>query len=129
MVKIDVETSLDKFRKFIILNTCRSFIPEEYYRDLSVFPERESVGPIYVEAEDKVTLEKIGEISFVRVKNALGVLYQSKSGNTKLKWRQTRGKMGRLVGEASGNSLTNLITAGIIDKSYIDKILKESSQA
>ncbi len=128
MVKIDVETPLDRVRKFIILNTCRSFIPEEYYRDLSVFPEREVNGPIYVEAEDKVTLKRIGEINFVRVKNALGVLYESKSGNTKLKWRQTRGKMGRLVGEASGNSLTNLISAGIIDQSYIDKVLKESSQ-
>lgn len=129
MVKIDVETPLEKFRKFIILNTCRSFIPDEYYRDFSVFPEREVNGPIYVEAEDKVTLEKIGEISFVRVKNALGVLYQSKSGNTKLRWRQTKGKVGRLVGEASGNSLINLISAGIIDKSYIDKVLKEPSQA
>lgn len=124
MVKIEVETHLDKFREFIILATCRSFIPDELYRDKDVFPERETgVGPIYVEAEDKVTVKKIGEISFVKAVNVLGVIYESKSGNTKLKWRQIRDKFGKLNGEASGNSLVNLITAGIINKSYVEKVL------
>ncbi len=132
MVKIEVETPLDKFREFIILSTCRSFIPDELYMDRDVFPERETgVGPIYVEAEDKVTVKKIGEISFVKAVNVLGVIYESKSGNTKLRWRQTRDRFGKLNGEASGNSIVNLITAGVINKSYVEKVLnieKSSSE-
>jgi len=124
LVKIDVETSLDRFREFIILSTCRSFIPDELYMDRDVFPERETaVGPIYVEAEDKVTVKKIGEISFVKAVNVLGVIYESKSGNTKLRWRQTRDRFGKVSGEASGNSVVNLITAGVITKSYVEKVL------
>jgi len=92
--------------------------------DRDVFPERETgVGSIYVEAEDKVTVKKIGEISFVKAINVLGVIYESKSGNTKLRWRQTRDRFGKLNGEASGNSIVNLITAGVINKSYVEKVL------
>ncbi len=132
MVKIDVETSLDRFREFIVLSTCRSFIPDELYMDKDVFPERETaIGPIYVEAEDKVTIKKIGEISFVKAVNVLGVIYESKSGNTKLRWRQIRDRYGKVSGEASGNSIVNLITAGVINRSYIEKVLnveKSSSE-
>ncbi len=126
MVNIEAEASLDRFREFLILSTCRSFIPRELKEDPNVFPERdEGPGPIYVEAEDKVTVEKIGEISFVKVNGVIGVIYESKSGNTKLKWRQIRGRIGKVVGSASGNSITNLITAGVIGKTYIEKVLKE----
>jgi len=121
-----VEASLDRFREFLILSTCRSFIPKELKEDPNVFPERDiGPGPIYVEAEDKVTVEKIGEISFVRVNGVIGVIYESKSGNTKLKWRQIRGRIGKVVGLASGNSITNLISSGVIGKDYIEKVLKE----
>lgn len=124
MVKLEIETPLEKFREFIILSTCKSFIPKEYYVDKSVFPERETgIGPIYVEAEDKVTLRKIGEITFVKAENVLGVIYESKSGNTKLRWRQIRGNIGKVTGDASGNSLVNLITAGVINKEFVEKVL------
>ncbi|MCL4344275.1 MAG: hypothetical protein M1291_04885 [Thaumarchaeota archaeon] len=129
MVKIEAEAGLDRFREFLILSTCRSFMPIELKEDPSVFPEREEgPGPIYVEAEDKVTVQKMGEITFVKVNDALGVIYESKSGNTKLKWRQIRGRIGKVTGTASGNSVTNLITAGVIGKSYIEKILKEEQK-
>ncbi|MEM0097161.1 MAG: hypothetical protein QXY52_01675 [Conexivisphaerales archaeon] len=129
MVKIESEANLDSFREFLILSTCRSFIPIELKKDPNVFPEREKgPGPIYVEAEDKVTVQKMGEITFVKVNNALGVIYESKSGNTKLKWRQIRGKIGKVTGTASGNSVTNLIIASVISKPYIEKILKEEQK-
>ena len=122
-----MEASLDRFREFLILSTCRSFIPKELKEDPNVFPERnEGPGPIYVEAEDKVTVEKIGEITFVRVNGVIGVIYESKSGNTKLKWRQIRGRIGKVVGLASGNSITNLISSGVIGRDYIEKVLKEN---
>lgn len=121
MGEISVETSIDRVREFLILSTCRSFIPKQFYYDRRVFPERElDKGSIYIEAEDKATLERIREISFVITKEVLGIIYESKSGNTKLKWRQLREGYGKLTGTASGNSLTNLIEAGIISRSYVE---------
>ena len=77
-----------------LLGTCRSFIPESYLRDYEVFPEREEgPGAIYIEAADKVTLKKIREMTFVNAKEILGIIYSSKSGNTQLRWRQTRKKV------------------------------------
>ena len=50
LVNIDTSTSLESFRKFIIVSTCKSFIPESYLRDYEVFPEREEgPGAIYIE--------------------------------------------------------------------------------
>ncbi|MDG7035776.1 MAG: hypothetical protein JRN37_09950 [Nitrososphaerota archaeon] len=121
MGEISVETSIDRVREFLILSTCRSFIPRQFYYDRRVFPERElDKGSIYVEAEDKATLDKIRDISFVITKEVLGIIYESKSGNTKLKWRQLKEGYGKLTGTASGNSLTNLIEAGIISRSYVE---------
>ena len=48
----------------------------------------------------------------------LGIIYKSKSGSTNLKWRQIRGRGGKVTGEASTNSLVNLITAKVIDQDY-----------
>ena len=54
--------------------------------------EKISLGSIYVEAADKVTLKKIRDITFVNAKDILGIIYNSKSGNTALKWRQIKKK-------------------------------------
>jgi len=126
MVSLDISTHLENFRRFIINSTCYSYIPESYLRDPEVFPERDSegAGSIYVEAADKVTLKKIRDITFINARDVLGVLYSSNSGNTKLRWRQIRNRIGKVTGEASANSLVNLITAGVIT----EKELKELTQ-
>jgi len=127
MVYIDTTTSLENFRKFLILSTCKSYIPESYWQDNEVFPEREGeLGSIYIEAADKVTLKKIRDVTFINAKDVLGIIYVSKSGNTKLKWRQIRGKIGRVTGEASANSLVNLLTAKVITKSYVEELTKKN---
>ena len=93
--------------------------------DESVFPERAaSLGTMYVEAEDKETLQKIDEITFTRAKNVLGVIYNSRSGNTKLKWRSVKGAMGRVSGEVSTNSIVNLFEAGVLDQSFVKRAAK-----
>jgi hypothetical protein len=128
-MKIDVVCSLEWFRKFMILSTCSSFIPEEYLEDESIFPERPTKqGTMYVEAEDKETLRRIRDIEFARVSNVLGVIYTSKSGLTRLKWRHTKDTLGKLTGEASGNSVVNLFEAGILDEGYIRKMRKSEKQ-
>jgi hypothetical protein len=127
LVHIQTAASLENFRRFIIVSTCRSFIPESYLRDYEVFPEREEgPGAIYIEAADKVTLKKIREMTFVNAKEILGVIYSSKSGNTQLKWRQTRKKSGRVQGTASANALVNLVESGVLTQEWVDSYLKSA---
>jgi hypothetical protein len=94
----------------------------ELNEDPNVFPERASeIGAMYVEAEDKQTVTAMGEVTFTRVANVLGVIYNSKSGNTKLKWRSTKRDMGKLTGEGSLNSIVNLYTARALDRDYVER--------
>ncbi len=126
MVEIELKTTLEKFRRFLILNTCYSFIPRGYLKDPSIFPEREEdPGRIYVEALSKLDLGTIRDIKFVKVYEVLGVIYNSKSGNTSLIWRQVKGNLGKVSGKASPNSLVNLIEAGALSKSYVRQFLNE----
>lgn len=97
-------------------------MPESYQRDPEVFPEREGAGSIYIEAVDKVTLKTIRDVTFVNARDVLGIIYVSKSGNTKLKWRQIRKRLGKVSGEASGNALVNLVESKIVT----DEWLKEA---
>lgn len=125
LVQIESAASLESFRQFIIVSTCRSFIPESYLRDYEVFPEREEgPGAIYIEAADKVTLKKLREMTFVNAKEILGIIYSSKSGNTQLKWRQTRRRLGKVQGFASPNALVNLVESGVLTQEWVDNYLK-----
>ncbi len=118
-MKVESTCVLENFRKFLILSTCNSYIPREFIDDDTIFPERMADnGTMYVEAEDKETVKKIGELTFVKAIGILGVIYNSKSGNTKLKWRSIQEKLGKITGEASANSLVNLFEAGALDRSY-----------
>jgi hypothetical protein len=124
MVEIDVTCHLEAFRRFLVNSTCRSFIPESYLRDPEVFPEKEAEpGSIYIEAVDKVSLKKIRDITFVNANDVLGIIYTSKSGHSKLKWRQVQGPMGRISGDASNNSLVNLSMARIITPEYVEELV------
>lgn len=124
MVEIDVTCHLEAFRRFLINSTCRSFMPESYLRDPEVFPEKESEpGSIYIEAADKVTLKKIRDITFVNANEVLGIIYTSKSGHSRLKWRQLSGATGRVTGDASQNSLVNLSMARVLSPEYIEELL------
>jgi len=129
MVKIDAASSLENFRRFTIASTCSSFVPESYRDDAEVFPEREdTLGSIYVEAADKVTLKKVRDITFVNAKDVLGIIYNSKSGNTSLKWRQFRHNNGKTSGEASTNSLVNLAQSGVITLDWVENYVKKKIQ-
>jgi hypothetical protein len=127
MVYIETTSILESFRRFLINSTCLSFIPESYFRDQEVFPEKEGdYGSIYIEAADKVTLKNFRSITFINAKDVLGIIYLSKSGNTNLKWRQTRGSYGKVTGEASANSLVNLLESRVITREYAEELSKAS---
>ena len=130
LVLIEAPCSLESFRRFIIISTCRSFIPESYMHDFEIFPEREEgPGAIYIEAADKVTLKKIREMTFVNAKEVLGIIYSSKTGNTNLKWRQTRRKNGKVTGEASPNALVNLVESEVITQEWVNSYLESSKHS
>jgi hypothetical protein len=129
MVQINAPSSLDNFRKFVITSTCTSFAPNSYMDDIEVFPEREeNLGSIYVEAADKVTLKKIRDITFVNARDVLGIIYNSKSGNTSLKWRQIRRNNGKVVGKASSNSLVNLAQSGVITLDWVENYVRKKNE-
>ena len=129
MVIIDAPSTVESFRRFVIASTCSSFAPRSYLEDPEVFPERdEDKGSIYVEAADKVTLKKIRDITFVNARDVLGIIYSSKSGNTNLKWRQTRRNTGKVKGEASSNSLVNLAEGGVITLDWVENYLKKKAE-
>ena len=129
MVTIDTPASVESFRRFVISSTCQSYAPRSYLDDSEVFAEREEdLGSIYVEAADKVTLKKIRDITFVNARDILGVIYNSKSGNTSLKWRQLRRNNGKVSGEASANSLTNLAESGVLTLDWVENYLKKKAE-
>ena len=129
MVTISTPATLESFRRFIISSTCKSYAPRSYLEDSEVFAEREdNLGAIYVEAADKVTLKKIRDITFMNAKDVLGIIYNSKSGNTSLKWRQIRRMEGKVTGEASPNSLTNLAESGVLTLDWVENYLKKKSE-
>jgi hypothetical protein len=129
MVIISTPATLESFRRFIISSTCKSYAPRNYLEDSEVFAEREdNLGAIYVEAADKVTLKKIRDITFMNARDVLGIIYNSKSGNTSLKWRQIRRMEGKVTGEASPNSLTNLAEAGVITLDWVENYLKKKAE-
>ena len=128
MVVIDTQCSLESFRRFIIESTCSSYIPESYASDYEIFAERDAdLGSIYVEAADKQTLKKIRDVTFVNARSVLGVIYNSKSGNTSLKWRQTQKYDGKVTGDASSNSLSNMAAARVITLKWVEDYVREKS--
>ena len=124
-MKIEVSCSLQDFRMFMIQSMCKTFMKDEFYQDPEIFPERlEESGITYVEAEDKETIEITPDVRFVKAKEVSSIVYESKSGQTKLIWNRIEGDIGKLKGEASLNSVVNLVSNHILDESYIIKDVK-----
>ena len=84
-------------------------------------------GTIYVKAADKSTLKKIKDIEFVIAKDVFGIVYNSKSKDTSLKWKRKRGNS-KVVGEASINSLINLSESGVLTPEWVDMHSKKQIQ-
>ncbi len=128
MAEVDTTCSLENFRKFLLNSTCRSFAPQTYLDDPEIFPERYEKGIIYVEAADKVTLKKIVDITFVNAREVLGIIYNSNSGSTSIKWRQTSRFNGRAIGHISRNSLKYLAESGVLSLTQIEKCVDQMAR-
>lgn len=87
-----------------------------------MFPEREDgLGDIYIEAANKFRVKKLKEITFVNAKEIFGIIYSSKTGSTILKWRQINKKNGKVMGEASNSSLSNLVESGVLTMDWLNQ--------
>ena len=75
-----------------------------------------------------LTVEKISLDEVLDKLRISGIIYNSKSGNTSLKWRQIRRMEGKVTGEASPNSLTNLAESGVLTLDWVENYLKKKSQ-
>lgn len=94
-----------------------------------MFPERDTgQDDIYIEAVDKLMVKKLREITFVNAKEIFGIIYSSKTGNTILKWRQLKNKNGKVIGEASPCTLSNLVESGVLTKHWFEHYLKSQKQ-
>ena len=113
-MQIEVYCSLEEVKRFLIESTCKSFIPKEYADNPEILFERdESEGLIHIKAEEKEVVGRVRNLTFLRVRNVSEIIYNSKSGNTRLVWRQIYKDFGKLSGEASGNTIVNLLESGI----------------
>ena len=92
---------------------------------------KHKINPRHSPWDDKewqVTLKKIRDITFMNARDVLGIIYNSKTGNTSLKWRQIRRMEGKVTGEASPNSLTNLAEAGVLTLDWVENYLKKKAE-
>ena len=129
MVTISAPATLESFRRFIISSTCKSYAPRNYLEIQKYLQKEKIIWVQYtLKAADKVTLKKIRDITFMNARDVLGIIYNSKSGNTSLKWRQIRRMEGKVTGEASPNSLTNLAESGVLTLDWVENYLKKKSQ-
>lgn len=114
MPKIEVYCTLDEMKRFLIESSAKTKFPRKYVKNNKyLFERRTEQGRIYIEADDKKDVVEVEDIVIVEVNNVLGIFYQSKSGRTKLTWRQIHKELGKLSGLASGNTLVNLLESGI----------------
>jgi hypothetical protein len=113
-LKVKSTCLLENFRDFLIVNTCKDYIPDDFLADPQVFPEREEPGVMFVEAKDKESLLKVSEIKFVRATEIDRIIYKSKSGNTTLIWTRLKENSGKVIGDASLNSMVNLVTCKVV---------------
>jgi len=125
-MKIEVYCTLEEMKRFLIESTCKNKFPRKYMHEINyLFERRQDVGKVYIEAEYKKDIEKIEDIIIVETKNVLGISYRSRSGRTNLTWRQIYKDLGKLYGEASGNTIVNLLEAGIRNI----RVMKEGENA
>ena len=114
MPKIEVYCTLEEVKRFLVESTAKNKLPRKYIMDPKyMFERRQEQGKIYIEADEKKDIEEIQDLVVVEVDNVLGISYESKSGRTKLIWRQIHKDLGKLTGIASGNTLVNLLESGI----------------
>jgi hypothetical protein len=107
--KIDRIIPLEKFRRFLIYacyfpNNDKNMI-DFLLKNRKFFPMREGNGKIEYIADEIFPYEFRKRTVIIYAKNIKEINYNSKSGNSRLKWIRINEYAGRLIGYASFNAL------------------------
>ena len=109
--KIDRIIPLEKFRRFLIYAIYYNEINKHkdtldfLLKNRKFFPMREGNGKIEYIADEIFPYEFRKRTVIIYAKNIKEINYNSKSGNSKLKWIRMNEYAGRLIGYASFNAL------------------------
>jgi len=125
--KIDRIIPLEKFRRFLIY-ACyfpndRKII-EILLSNKKFFLIREGKGKIEIIADEIFPYIFRENIAIVNAKNIKEIHYNSKSGNTRLKWIKINEYAGRLIGVASFRTLMNFYRSKSMKMNEIIEIIK-----
>jgi hypothetical protein len=128
--KIDRIIPLEKFRRFLIY-ACyfpndRKII-EILLSDKKFFLIREGKGKIEIIADEIFPYIFRENIAIVNAKNIKEIHYNSKSGNTKLKWIRINEYAGRLIGIASFRTLMNFYYSKMLPLKDIMEIINKGN--
>lgn len=125
LTAIDTQCGYQAIRRFLF----RSAYPRrngEHYELLKnphILIERDALGQIYVEADGKRTLYEMEEnVRIINTTYCVGIIYNSKSGKTTLRWRDGK-PTGRLWGHVTPRSLATLLSCNIRVKELTPPIL------
>ncbi|MEM2928711.1 MAG: hypothetical protein QXP60_07095 [Nitrososphaerota archaeon] len=129
--KIDKIISLEKFRRFLIyacyfLNKDKDTL-DFLLKNKKFFPMRIKEGKINYNADEIFPYEFRKKIIIVYFKNLKEIEYNSRSGNTKLKWIRINDIAGRLIGVASFRALLIFYHSKAFSLKEIEEIIKVNS--
>jgi len=130
--KIDRIIPLEKFRRFLIYSCY--YNERNKYKDTldfllknrKFFPMREGRGKIEYIADEIFPYEFRKRTVIIYAKNIKEIHYNSKSGNTKLKWIRINEYSGKLIGIASFRALMNFYYSKSFSLKDIMEIINKS---
>jgi hypothetical protein len=128
--KIDRIITLEKFRRFLIYacyynekNKSKDTL-DFLLKNRKFFPMREGNGKIEYIADEVFPYEFRSKVIIIYAKNIKEINYNSKSGNTKLKWIRINEYAGRLIGVASFRALMVFYRSKSMKMNEIIEIIK-----
>jgi hypothetical protein len=130
--KIDRIIPLEKFRRFLIYAIYYNEINKHkdtldfLLKNRKFFPMREGKGKIEIIADEIFPYEFRKRTEIIYAKNIKEINYNSKSGNSRLKWIKINEYAGRLIGYASFNVLMIFYHSKMLPLKDIMEIINKS---
>jgi hypothetical protein len=128
--KIDRIIPLEKFRRFLIYacyynekNKNKDTL-DFLLKNRKFFPMREGNGKIEYIADEIFPYQFRSKVVIIYAKNIKEINYNSKSGNSRLKWIRINEYAGRLIGYASFRTLMNFYYSKSMKMNEIIEIIK-----
>lgn len=113
LIHIQGDSGYNAFRRFLFKSAYPQADRELFLNPRILIERDEKPGRIYVEADGKETLYQAEEhIRIISIRYVIGIIYQSRSGNTVLRWRDNK-PTGKVWGHVTPRSLGTLLSCSI----------------